>query len=232
MHERYLALPEDKAEADRWRNWDHWLDQHVGIKYAGSSDAEALAGSVSDLDALKDELQATCLTMAKEVNEVLLDEKVWTGKRSILTDGDHYYTATAGNSLALEFNTECHYGEMGATDICTCVAENSDNLALEKYGAKFSTCGTIYEEEDGHADTKGPWTAEGWARDTEDNTGADKPNADALADTDDDAALSNDDNGYPDSSADGEGGKAEDDAGNGIDDAAAAAEASGNNGAK
>lgn len=119
----------------------------------GASRSKAVVGSTLDATAL----QATCLTMAAEVNDALLTAKSWVGKRTILADGDHYYTGYADATVAIEYNTECHYGQAGATDICTCVPENSDNWALAHDAVKFSSCAVIYENADGHADTSGPW---------------------------------------------------------------------------
>ena len=40
VHERYLSRPADGTEDGRWRGWDHFLDQHIGIKYAPSDGCE------------------------------------------------------------------------------------------------------------------------------------------------------------------------------------------------
>lgn len=153
VHARYLATPLDQDSSKRWRSWDHWLDQHVGVKYVGASRSGSVAGSALTADGL----QATCLAMAGEVNDALLKSKAWVSKRTIQHDGDHYYTGYPDSAMAVEYNTECHYGQEGATDICTCVPENSDNWAMEHDSVKFSSCAVIYEEADGHPDTSGPW---------------------------------------------------------------------------
>lgn len=156
VHERFLSLPADGDSDHRWRGWDHYLDQHIGIKYSGDS-------AVDSTDVVEaDTMQDLCLTQATKMNERFLADKTWVGKRFIQTDGDHYYTGYSSSSMALEFNTECHYGQEGATDICTCVPQNSDTLALELYGTKYATCALIYEEEDGHTDTSGPWDGDAW----------------------------------------------------------------------
>jgi hypothetical protein len=151
VHERFLSLPADGEDAHRWRGWDHYLDQHIGIKYSGDS-----AVSSTDTEEAAS-MQDLCLVQADKLNSHFLDQKTWVGKRFIETDGDHYYTGYASSSMALEFNTECHYGSEGATDICTCIPQNSDTLAIETYGSYYSTCDIIYEEEDGHTDLTGPW---------------------------------------------------------------------------
>ena len=111
VHERYLSRPADGTEDGRWRGWDHFLDQHIGIKYAPSDG---------------------CENQAQKVNKMLLDNKIPVGKRSIEGDGDHYYAGFPSVAMTLEFNTECHYGE-GNTNICACMHANSDVLFLEKY---------------------------------------------------------------------------------------------------
>ena len=156
VHERFLMRPDQSSEgvasqSTRWRMWDHWLDTHIGIKYSG----DAFASSYDDT--AKSELQDTCLDEAKEVNSMLLDNKIPVGKRFIQEDGDHYYSGYSGLTMAIEFNTECHYGDDGATDVCTCVSQNSDTYAVEH--DRYKTCGEIYELEDGHNSLTGPWSS-------------------------------------------------------------------------
>jgi hypothetical protein len=188
VHEKYLSS-HDGDISRRWLGWDHWLDQHIGIKYAGPSlidqyerywdstrkllsDADKSSESEStDETDWKSNLHSKCLAMAKEVNEALLDEHMLTGKRFILADGDHYYTGVQGSSMCIEFNTECHYGQDGATDICTCDTMNSDLWALEHYDpsdVQYLECMKIAEM-DG--------ASSGTIRDPDHAvTGADKPN--------------------------------------------------------
>ena len=106
-----MSRPNDGKAADRWRGWDHFLDQHIGIKYA---------------------MDAGCEAEAQVVNKMLLDNHVPVGKRSVAEDGDHYYVGYKQIPMTMEFNTECHTGE-GMTNICACVHANSDLLAMEKY---------------------------------------------------------------------------------------------------
>uniref|UniRef100_A0A7S2RRD5 Uncharacterized protein n=1 Tax=Rhizochromulina marina TaxID=1034831 RepID=A0A7S2RRD5_9STRA len=109
VHDKYLSRPEDKDIEDRWRNWDHWLDAHVGIKYK-SSDG--------------------CVAKAIKLNKLLIDDDINVGKRLVTYDGDHYYSGYKGAFMALEFNTECHYGT--ASDLCGCTAMNNYFLAEEE----------------------------------------------------------------------------------------------------
>lgn len=112
VHERYLSRPADGDYHDRWRGWDHFLDQHIGIKFAEDEGCEA---------------------KAQVVNQMLLDDKIPVGKRSVETDGDHYYAGYPRMSMTVEYNTDdCHFGD-GNTNICACLHSNSDVLFLEKY---------------------------------------------------------------------------------------------------
>jgi len=114
VHGRYLQEPHGNLKRDRWRNWDHWLDQHVGVKY--------------------DEVEG-CYDKSEQVTSRLLSNDIPVGKRAITGDGDHYYTGYSGSSLSVEYNTEqCHFG-IGETDTCTCNKYNSNEL---EYAASCS----------------------------------------------------------------------------------------------
>lgn len=159
VHERFLSRPADGDTAHKWRGWDHWLDQHIGIMYAGSS---LITG---DDDQYKEEMQAKCVVEDAALNAEFLNDRTFVGKRFIQDDGDHYYTGYASSSMALEFNTECHYGAKGTTDICMCNPQNSDYLALEEQsltGVTHEICDFIYEDQDGHASLHGPWDGEAY----------------------------------------------------------------------
>lgn len=107
VHGRYLQEPHGNLKRDRWRNWDHWLDQHVGVKYYETEG---------------------CYDKSKAVTSRLLENDNAVGKRAIDGDGDHYYTGYDGSSMCIEYNTEqCHYG-IGETDTCTCNRYNSNEL--------------------------------------------------------------------------------------------------------
>ena len=145
--------------------WDHWLDTHIGVKYSGKAYFTGFD------DEVKTDLQSTCLTEAEEVTTMLLDNQIPVGKRFIQSDGDHYYSGYSGLSMALEFNTECHYGDDGATDVCTCVSQNSDTLAVEQFGGEYTTCGLVYDLEDGHSGLTGPWSSTGSDGGDDDDSG-------------------------------------------------------------
>jgi len=122
------------------------------IRYVGATHSTEAGNTINAT-----ELQSTCIEMASEVNDALLKSRAYVGKRSILADGDHYYTGYRASSMSVEYNTECHYGQSGDTDICTCIPQNSDNWALAHDAVKFSSCAVIYEDADGHDDISGPW---------------------------------------------------------------------------
>lgn len=113
VHRKYLQKPHGSLRKDRWRNWDHWLDQHVGLKW-------------------KEEYG--CYDHSRAVTSYLLDANIPVGKRAIQQDGDHYYSGYSGSSMCIEYNTEsCHYG-IGETDVCGCNRENS-NLVEDLIGS-------------------------------------------------------------------------------------------------
>jgi hypothetical protein len=181
VHEKYLTGTGDGDPTHRWRMWDHWLDQHVGVMYGGTSMIEQYEQHEGiDDNALTDkrsndywkEMDAKCLEMSKEVTETLIDQKQLVGKREVLTDGDHYYVGYEGLSMTIEYNTECHYGQDGTTDLCTCVSTNSDRWALdhlESYDVRYQECAIILQTMDGASVT-------GTADVNHDTTGAEKPN--------------------------------------------------------
>jgi hypothetical protein len=159
VHERFLSKPVDGDSAHKWRGWNHWLDQHVGVKYAGST---LIMG---DDDEFRSMMQASCVAQGAALNAEFLNDHTLVGKRFIQEDGDHYYTGYSSSSMAIEFNTECHYGAKGTSDICMCNPQNSDYLAVEEQtvtGVTYEKCDYIYENEDGHVSAEGPWDGEAY----------------------------------------------------------------------
>lgn len=68
VHERYLAKPADGVDAHRWRNWDHFLDAHIGLKFQGlasDADVETSHAVTDDVDRIY--LQDTCLSTNEAV---------------------------------------------------------------------------------------------------------------------------------------------------------------------
>lgn len=110
VHRRYLKDDNDEIlDGDfetRWRNWDHWLDQHVGFKWAGADG---------------------CSDQSKLVTDALLESEELVGKRAA-SDGDHFYVGYEDAPMTIEYNTEqCYHGE-GETAVCFCDHENSNRL--------------------------------------------------------------------------------------------------------
>ena len=68
VHEKYLSRPD--KEGALWRNWDHYLDTHVGLRYT------FIEGMVEETEKL---------------HETFLENNIYLGRRSIKDDGDHYY---------------------------------------------------------------------------------------------------------------------------------------------
>lgn len=111
VHKRFLVLRDtENMWNDRWHHWDHFLDTHIGIKFKNSTG---------------------CKDKAIQLNEYLLRDHIYVGKRSINMDGDHYYSGYPGVAMTMEYNTECHVFPNKSTDICACVHDNSDKLARE-----------------------------------------------------------------------------------------------------
>uniref|UniRef100_A0A7S2ANT5 Uncharacterized protein n=1 Tax=Octactis speculum TaxID=3111310 RepID=A0A7S2ANT5_9STRA len=108
VHERYLShssSPGEKA-TDQWRNWDHWLDQHIGIAWAETEG---------------------CTDKNKDITEALLAKDIYLGERDAA--GDHFYTAYEDVSMAVEYSTAtCSHGK-GVPNVCTCSKLNSNLLA-------------------------------------------------------------------------------------------------------
>mmetsp|Transcript_102902 Transcript_102902/g.295031 ORF Transcript_102902/g.295031 Transcript_102902/m.295031 type:complete len:551 (-) Transcript_102902:243-1895(-) len=112
VHKKYLTRPHSGNPDDMWRNWDHFLDQHIGIKW------------------YRDTPSDMCYNHNQDITSMLKDHHISCGKRAVDGDGDHFYTATPASTMSLEYNTECNYGAMGETNVCTCNAENSNELAF------------------------------------------------------------------------------------------------------
>lgn len=113
VHLKYLSRPHDEDETSKWRNWDHWLDQHVGIKWYENDPTEL------------------CYDKNQDITRMLLENHITCGKRAVDHDGDHFYTGALDSSMALEYNTECNNDAYTAeTNVCTCNRENSNELAF------------------------------------------------------------------------------------------------------
>lgn len=111
VHEKYLRdLDHPEYEATkRWRNWDHWLDQHVGIAWSKTDG---------------------CIDKNKQITEALLKNDAYLGERDAA--GDHFYTAYPDVAMTVEYETgSCTHG-VGVPDICTCSRYNSDLLSTDE----------------------------------------------------------------------------------------------------
>lgn len=106
VHEKYLLKPNGTLHRDRWRNWDHWLDRHVGMAIEQKHDY--------------------CMERNEAITARLLDKDTPVGKRAIGSE-DHFYVGYYNSSFTLEYNVNCHSG-VGETNVCTCNHENSNEL--------------------------------------------------------------------------------------------------------
>ena len=116
VHDEYLT----QRSAGSWFEWDHFLDQHIGLKYR--------------------EVDAACAAKDNLVRKVLHERRIPVGERrcyeKLITQVDnytsHYYTGYKG-SLTWEFNLQCS-GDDGAPDVCGCIASNNDLEFAAKTG--------------------------------------------------------------------------------------------------
>ena len=109
VHQQYSSA---KANGD-WFGWDHFMDQHIGLKYQEIGDA---------CDAEQARVRKQLRTSDVPVGERRDYEGLTTGGLSGNTT--HFYTGYKG-SLAWELNVQCSSDE-GAPNVCTCVPENND----------------------------------------------------------------------------------------------------------
>merc|ERR1711988_121417 len=96
VHEKYLSNRVNSRKDEKWRNWDHWLDQHVGLKWSG---------------------EMGCHDQSKAVTSALLESDTLVGKRAA-SDGDHFYSAYMGVPMTIEYNLEDCYNGVGETAVC------------------------------------------------------------------------------------------------------------------
>ena len=93
-----------------WNSWDHFLDQHIGLMFAGDGDGCAAEG---------DAVQA----MLEERPDVPVGARKKHGKNIT-----HFYTGYEG-SMTWEYWFACTWPaatKRDIVDVCTCVPENSD----------------------------------------------------------------------------------------------------------
>ena len=145
VHMQYIA--QASSDGGSWFNWDHWLDQHVGLKYQETGD--------------------TCVTMDRAVRKTIFEHQIPVGERRS-ADGagnetTHYYTGFKG-SVAWEMNVLCSTDD-GAPDVCACIGANNDELFHAKEGYSCSSTEALegdpifdddMADDDRASDTAGP----------------------------------------------------------------------------
>lgn len=112
------------ARAKNWSNWDHWLDQHLGLKYVGD-DAYGMA------ERLNDELKMK----SRAVGQRTTDE--FSSKYTV-----HWYTGYPGPTT-WEYWVQGveDYSVNDRADICACVPSNNDLIFLKTHHANCSDYG-------------------------------------------------------------------------------------------
>ena len=134
VHEQYNG-PDARAD---WFGWDHFMDQHVGLRYApsGAPCARAEAGA-------RDSLRLSAVPVAER------RQAGAEASAGLAVNATHFYTGPKG-SLAWELNLECS-SDAAAPGVCTCDADNNDAFYLEQTG---STCASAASN--GNPATVGP----------------------------------------------------------------------------
>ena len=134
VHEQYNG-PDARAD---WFGWDHFMDQHVGLRYApsGAPCARAEAGA-------RDSLRLSAVPVAER------RQAGAEASAGLAVNATHFYTGPKG-SLAWELNLACS-SDAAAPSVCTCDADNNDKLYLAQTGASCASAAS-----NGNPATVGP----------------------------------------------------------------------------
>ncbi|KAH8048897.1 hypothetical protein JL720_15748 [Aureococcus anophagefferens] len=107
----------DRGSYDNWAGWDHWMDQHIGLKYVGS-----------DSCAVSHQLNANLTARRRRGQRTTAD---YGAEKAI-----HWYTGYAGSMTWEYWVTGCpSYSTDSEADVCACHASNNDKIFLEETGA-------------------------------------------------------------------------------------------------
>lgn len=120
----YIANTHRRQKSDDWSGWDHWLDQHLGLKYVGD-DAYGMAA------ALNGKLSAENRVVGQRTTDDFNSQYAV-----------HWYTGYPGPST-WEYWVEGveDYSVNDLADICACVPSNNDRLFFDSEGANCSDYG-------------------------------------------------------------------------------------------
>lgn len=114
------------ASYNNWAGWDHWLDQHIGLKYVGEEP----------------------MVVAAELNKNLSAHGVPVGQRTTADYGQekavHWYVGYPG-SMCWEYWVEgcAAYSINDEADVCACLAANNDVFFLEVRSSRFVVEATV-----------------------------------------------------------------------------------------
>lgn len=112
---------------DDWSGWDHWMDQHIGLKYVGPD---------------------ACAVSA-QLNANLTSRGIAVGQRTTADYGQesaiHWYTGYAGSMTWEYWVSGCAststYSTDSEADVCACNAANNDKLFYEETGTNCTSFG-------------------------------------------------------------------------------------------
>mmetsp|Transcript_19547 Transcript_19547/g.77765 ORF Transcript_19547/g.77765 Transcript_19547/m.77765 type:complete len:522 (-) Transcript_19547:72-1637(-) len=114
------------AHAD-WAGWDHWLDQHIGLKYVGT-ETRAVAAT------LNARLVARGLPVGQRTTDTYGDE-----------DAVHWYTGYPGPMTWEYWVPNCAWASTNhQADVCACTPENNDRLFYDATGRNCTDVGTWF----------------------------------------------------------------------------------------
>ncbi|KAJ8613813.1 hypothetical protein CTAYLR_004931 [Chrysophaeum taylorii] len=120
IHERTAAAYDD------WEGWDHWLDQHIGLKYVGHRN-EAVARMLND--------NLTSVAVGQRTTADYGQEKAV-----------HWYTGYRGSISWEYWVTGCsEFSTNGEADVCACISANNDALFAAEFGTNCTGLGDWYE---------------------------------------------------------------------------------------
>uniref|UniRef100_A0A7S2AYI5 Uncharacterized protein n=1 Tax=Octactis speculum TaxID=3111310 RepID=A0A7S2AYI5_9STRA len=121
---------EHLAPTGNWFGWDHWLDQHIGVR-----------NTVYD----PGDHKVMCERLSREITESLIHTEMPVGERLVMGGGGdkalnqtHIYSGYHG-TLAWEYNQQCYeWREESVPGICSCNAMNNDIAYFTETGVQCS----------------------------------------------------------------------------------------------
>ena len=123
----YIAKTHDtitNGKYEFWSGWDHWLDQHIGLKYVGDEPC-------GRTNSLNGNLSASGPPIGQRTTADYGSEKA-----------THWYTGYPGSVSWEYWVIGCDYGSFNNdADVCACVDSNNDKFFLADTGLNCSSYG-------------------------------------------------------------------------------------------